>query len=152
MTLLTDLQEQEISKATLSRFMNNQVSVFTAFSPTFLQSLANLHCPSNKPLFVFPYGERMARNSLIQVSFKLNEDLIKNFFQISTILAIEVGVVRGNSNVPRNSFITAPLHKALWAPPPPSTGGCRVTTGLCAEQRKAPTRAHSVPHKGTPCI
>jgi hypothetical protein len=75
--------------------MNNQVSVFTAFSPTFLHSLGNLHCPSNKPLYVFPYGERMARDSLIQVSFKSNRDRINNIFKISTILVIKQGVGRG---------------------------------------------------------
>jgi len=75
--------------------MNNQVSVFTAFSPTFLHSLANLHCPNNKPLYVFPYGERMARDSLIQVNFKSNGNVIKNIFKISTFLAIKLGVGRG---------------------------------------------------------
>jgi hypothetical protein len=74
--------------------MNNQLSVFTAFSPTFLHSLANLHCPSNKPLYVFPYGERMARDSLIQVSFKPNGNL-KTLFKISTILTIKLEVGRG---------------------------------------------------------
>jgi len=73
--------------------MKDQASVFTAFSPKFLHSLANFHCPSNKPLYVFPYGERMARDSLIQVSFKSNKNLIKT--PSSTILAIKLGVVRG---------------------------------------------------------
>jgi hypothetical protein len=91
-TLLAELQEQAISKATISRLMNNQVSVFTAFSPTFLHSLANHQCSNNKPLYVFPYGERMARNSLIQVSFKLRKNYNKNLFQISTSLAIKLGV------------------------------------------------------------
>jgi hypothetical protein len=81
--------------------MNNQVSVFTAFSPTFLHFLANIHCPSNKPLYVFPYGERMARNSLIQVSFKSRKNRKNNLFQISTTLAINLGVGRGK--VQRNA-------------------------------------------------
>ena len=91
--------------------MNNQVSVFTAFSPTFLHSLANLHCPSNKPLYVFPYGERMARDSLIQVSFKSNRNLIKKHLQNKH------NSREGRSNIVQNFFITTPLHKGLFPRP-----------------------------------
>ena len=80
--------------------MNNQVPVLTAFSPTFLHSLANLHCPSNKPLYVFPYGERMARNSLIQVSFKSNGNLTKKLFKINITLAVKLDVGGGNDDTP----------------------------------------------------
>jgi hypothetical protein len=66
-----------MSNKIASQLMDSQVALATAFSPKFLLSLSDFHCRSNKPLYVFPYGEKMARNSLIQVSLKSNWNLRK---------------------------------------------------------------------------
>lgn len=70
MILLTELQQYVISTAITRQLMKCHVPIFVLFTPMFLDSLEMLHCQRNKPLYVFPYGEKMTRNSLIEVSLK----------------------------------------------------------------------------------
>jgi hypothetical protein len=50
--------------------MKSQVSVVTSFTSELPDSLETLQCRQNKPLYVFPYGEKVRRNSLTQVNPK----------------------------------------------------------------------------------
>jgi hypothetical protein len=72
--LLAELQHYVTSTTIVNQLMKSHVSIVTLFSPMLPASLEMLHCQSNKPLFVLPYGEETARNSLIEVSLKRLED------------------------------------------------------------------------------
>jgi hypothetical protein len=67
MVLLTELGQHVTSKMIVNQLMKTHVSVVASFTPKIPESLQTLHCRRNKPLFVFPYGEQMNRNSLSQV-------------------------------------------------------------------------------------
>jgi hypothetical protein len=73
--LPTELQHFVTSKAIVNQLMKYQVSIITLLTPMLPSSLQMFHCQSNKPLFVFPYGEEIARNSLIEVSLKRLDDI-----------------------------------------------------------------------------
>jgi hypothetical protein len=72
--LLTGLQHYVTSTSIVNQLMKSHVSIVTLLSPMLPASLETHHCQSNKPLFVFPYGEETARNALIEVSLKRLED------------------------------------------------------------------------------
>jgi predicted methyltransferase len=73
MALFTELQQHVTTKVIINQLMKSQVSVVTSFTTELLDSLETLQCRQNKPLYVFPYGEKVKRNSLTQVSRKKTE-------------------------------------------------------------------------------
>jgi hypothetical protein len=68
--LLTELQRYVTSTSMANLLMKSHMSAVALLTPVLLDSLEIIHCQSNKPLFVFPYGEEMNREVLIEVSLK----------------------------------------------------------------------------------
>jgi hypothetical protein len=90
MLLLTELRQYVTSRAIAHQLMKCNVAVGILFIPTLLDSLETLHCQRNKPLFVIPYGEKMSRNSLIEVRLKSLENFEMKLI-ISVLLLYSIG-------------------------------------------------------------